>query len=251
MNETDLLICLGVEFAKASLLLAIVWLGWLLMRKRTAAAQHRWWILGFTGCLLVPIVSFVAPAWTVPQIAGWMQTNRIETAGISLPVESLASGKHDDGVAVAISSDNHSKVVAQPADPFFARTRMPPVEYGAVETERNSTQAASPNMAVSGGAKFDLPRVFEFPWAKALIAVWIFGVVIIYSRNIWQQLLLSRMLRCCSKLDEADWQVLLRESAELLGIGTKVDLLEHDAALSPVTAGVWRPVVILPVDARS
>ena len=251
MNEIDLSFWLGGEFVKASLFLAIVWLGWLLMRKRSAAAQHRWWILGFAGCLLVPIVSFVAPAWTVPQSPQWMQTNRIQTPENRLPVELPVSGEHGDGVAGAISSNNHPEVFSQPAELSFTQAHIPAAEKGGIKTELSSVEAANSNIAVSGAAKFDLRQVFEFPWAKTLIAVWIFGVVIVYSRNIWQQLLLSRMLRCCSKLDDPDWQVLLRESAELLGIGTKVDLLEHDAALSPVTAGVWRPVLILPVDARS
>ena len=55
-------------FAKASLLLAFVWLGSLFIRKRSAAAQHRWWTLGFVGCLLIPVVSLVGPTWTPPLI---------------------------------------------------------------------------------------------------------------------------------------------------------------------------------------
>ena len=51
---------------KASGLLLVVWVGSFTLRKRSAAAQHRWWTLGFIGCLMIPAVGWLTPAWTLP-----------------------------------------------------------------------------------------------------------------------------------------------------------------------------------------
>ena len=116
--------------------------------------------------------------------------------------------------------------------------------------QRKPVEPANP-IAVVTPKQADPRPVSAFPWAKVLVTIWITGVAIVYLRSVWQHWLLRRMLRRCSKLEGADWQSLLSESADLLGVGANVELLQHDAAISPVTAGAWRPVVVLPADARS
>ena len=75
MNQYAFWITLLLDVViKVSLLLLIVWAGSLLMRKRSAAAQHRWWTLGFVGCLLIPVITLVMPTWTFPILPGPSET---------------------------------------------------------------------------------------------------------------------------------------------------------------------------------
>ncbi len=53
-----LLTCAG----EAALLLAAAWLGAALLRRAPAAARHQVWTLGVIGALLLPLLSWVAPA---------------------------------------------------------------------------------------------------------------------------------------------------------------------------------------------
>ena len=235
--ESALWLC-GV-CAKASALLAIVWIGSWFIRKRSAATQHRWWVLGFAGCLLVPAVSCVTPAWTLPQTPQWMQLNRFQSAD-----ESFAAGPLSVGM---VAGESQSISSAQPAEMM---TLQPLLDDRVGAIQRKPVEPANP-IAVVTPKQADPRPVSAFPWAKVLLTIWITGVAIVYLRSVWQHWLLHRMLRRCSKLEGADWQSLLSESADLLGVGANVELLQHEAALSPVTAGAWRPVVILPADARS
>ena len=225
--------------AKASALLAIVWLGSWFIRKRSAATQHRWWVLGFAGCLLVPAVSCVTPAWTLPPTPEWMQLNRFQSAD-----ESFVAAPRSVGM---VAGESQSKSIAQSAEMM---TPQPPSNNEAGSIQQKSDQLANP-IAVVAPKQVDTRPVSVFAWSKVLTTIWIFGVAIVYLRCLWQHCLLHRMLRRCSKLEGADWQSLLSESSELLGVGANVELLQHDAAHSPITAGAWRPVVILPSDARS
>ena len=99
-------------FAKATLLLAIVWLGSLLIRKRSAAAQHRWWTLGFVGCFLIPVVSLIAPTWTPPLIPGLLpisETPRVDAMPVAeapaVPNHGRINAAHSIG-GVARHGDN-------------------------------------------------------------------------------------------------------------------------------------------------
>ena len=56
--------------AKASVLLALVWLMlWIAGRRRSAAMRHECWTLAAAGLLLLPILTFALPAWTVARFA--------------------------------------------------------------------------------------------------------------------------------------------------------------------------------------
>jgi beta-lactamase regulating signal transducer with metallopeptidase domain len=53
---------------KAALLLAMSWLGAVLLRRSTAAARHQIWALGVAGALLLPLLCAVAPSLRIPTI---------------------------------------------------------------------------------------------------------------------------------------------------------------------------------------
>ena len=50
---------------KSFLLLATTLVAARLMRKRSAAAIHRLWVLSFCGCLFIPVIALVSPAWSL------------------------------------------------------------------------------------------------------------------------------------------------------------------------------------------
>jgi beta-lactamase regulating signal transducer with metallopeptidase domain len=53
--------------SKAALLLAMSWLGAVLLRRGTAAARHQIWALGVAGALLLPLLCRVLPSLPLPQ----------------------------------------------------------------------------------------------------------------------------------------------------------------------------------------
>ena len=63
-NTAGLSLLLIDAAVKACLLLAVTMSASWLVRSRSAAASHRIWTLGFAGCLLIPVISLLAPAWS-------------------------------------------------------------------------------------------------------------------------------------------------------------------------------------------
>ncbi|MCA9148598.1 MAG: M56 family metallopeptidase [Planctomycetales bacterium] len=235
--------------AKASLFLTIVWMGSIFIRKRSAAAQHRWWTLGFVGCLFVPVVSFVAPTWTPPLIPTRVQIGGAPNDGMttgSVRTELTAEDSNGAGFLVGVT---HRRDAVPRTTQTMSRTARPSSD----EIQDNLGQ--TPNVGSDvGRARLGtafLSTAVEFSRSRMLTILWGIGAGIVLLRSVSQHWSLNRMLRRCTKLVDTDWAALLRETAQMLGVHGKVELLEHKAAHSPVSAGVWHPVVILPSDAKN
>lgn len=231
-------------FAKAFLLLAIVAIGSMFIRKRSAAAQHRWWALGFVGCLTLPVFSLVAPTWT-PPLPALLQN------GMPAVDKTHASQTETDavaGIAVrtivdqrpsGVAREKHALPTPQPTAGKLTKSTPPRPTLIVAK----STTTASPSANEQPSSKFS--------WTTLVLIVWSIGVALILLRIVRQHWLLHRMLRRCKRLQDDDWTELLNESTRMLGIHGTVDLLECQDAHSPLAAGHWRPVVILPKNART
>jgi beta-lactamase regulating signal transducer with metallopeptidase domain len=216
---------------KVSLLLLVVWVGSLFMRKRSAAAQHRWWTLGFVGCLLIPAIGFVTPTWTLPilpeptEIADPSPVDNIPLASNRAVVDPMPSGLAEQ-----------------------ARQRgMPPRQQPTILDESTKAIGGQPIATTKDPAD----ALGTTSITKTLLILWIVGIAICWLRSIWQHVLLRRLLNCCVRLDDPEWIELLTKCSLSLSLRQEVSLLRHKSAHSPVSTGAWHPVVILPEDAES
>ena len=217
---------------KVSLLFIVVWVGSLFMRKRSAAAQHRWWTLGFVGSLLLPAISFVTPTWTLPLLSEPVQVSD------SLPVSSHLLSDNPALMGLDLRSGSVSSVNPQGlAEGAYPLT-------GNVSTELFSQQptTVAPISSESSSAS---------SLVEILLILWSVGIAACWMRCIWQHLMLKRLLRCCVRLDNQQWHELMRQCSKSLGLHKEVLLLQHRFAHSPVSAGVRNPAVILPESAES
>ncbi len=209
---------------KVSLLLFVVWLGSLLIRKRSAAAQHRWWTLGFIGSLLIPAISLVTPTWTLPILP-----SPIETAATTSPSEMpLASNR-------ALVSPTPNEVIPSHA-PLEPATSPRPI--------LNEPNNERPIATASNERR--VPLIPSF-----LLSLWLMGLTFCGLRTLWQRFLLWRLLKHCIQLGTPEWNELLADCSQSVGLSRKVALLQHQSTHSPVSAGAWNPAVILPNDSES
>ena len=220
-------------FVKASLLMVVVCIGSWLIRRRSSAAQHRWWALGFIGCLLVPLLGLLTPTWTLPifsepvEIARLPATDRIRAANGS-EFEHL---KFDKPVArVPISP------MSQP------QRTQPSIEPGSGALPVSGEATAVAEMKPIGSAN---PRSV----LASLLIVWFAGAVACWVCIAWRHLLLRRVQRHCDSPNDPSWNDLLNQCRQSLKLKQDVTLLRHQSLHSPVSAGLWQPVVILPADA--
>jgi hypothetical protein len=90
----------------------------------------------------------------------------------------------------------------------------------------------------------------SLPLQTLIIAGWLIGVSILLARLTFHQAMLAQMLCHCEPVMGNDWASSFADAAQRLRVTRPVRLVKHTEALTPATGGIWRPTVILPVDAR-
>ena len=234
-----------------------------LLRRRTAAVVHRIWTLGFAASLLIPVVSLVMPTWTVPllpqsreiAVVAEVETPKIErtseTTKVSndpiRPSESAAARSSDNtplGAERRFSQGGESQRL-------FDERRVPTnrPRQAVAPTTMNSAAALPPpeiDRAVTAPPAVE----FTFPWVAALLAVWIAGVVCCLLRMAGQQLALTRVLLRSAPILGKQWTKVVSDLSHSLELRRSVQLVHGESIESPLSAGIFRPLIALPEDAE-
>ena len=193
-----------------------------LLRDASAATRHAVWRAGFVVALLLPVVALALP-WRLEVLPGRAVTSEGALFGAS-PAQAPAadapeSWQHDDAAPAGFESD------AAFADAATGWTAAPPAEN------------------VSATARgFDL--------RMALLLVWLAGSVLLAARLVVGHVAVSRIVRGGRKLDSSEWTSPLYEAADIVDVAVDVDLIASDKVTMPFTAGVRRPVIVLPESAN-
>ena len=213
-----------------------------LYRHHSAAVLHRIWTLGLVGCLLVPVVSLISPAWelavlpaevasvssTEPQLVGSIDQTSDQTLfpEVSRPQVNLRSPKRQSNLKTPATS---------PAD-----TQSEPIKTTTTHVApTNTTFVAS------------IPSASKPPLFAIIHWTWLTIVGLLFSLGMVQWIRVKQMLRRCQPLDSQRWQALRNEVCDLLGVARKVTLRSSSTATSPMVTGVFRSWLVVPEQARN
>ncbi|RFP10601.1 MULTISPECIES: M56 family metallopeptidase [unclassified Duganella] len=97
---------------------------------------------------------------------------------------------------------------------------------------------------VGNGQPFDLRDS-----VRDIVALWALCAIVLSLRMVLGLLWIDRAAKHCDcrhRQDQLRWEASLARLAERFGIGRKVRLRIVDTVSSPITAGLWRPIVLLP-----
>ncbi|MCU6501134.1 M56 family metallopeptidase [Rugamonas sp. A1-17] len=97
---------------------------------------------------------------------------------------------------------------------------------------------------VGGGEPFDLRDSM-----RGIVSLWALCAVLLSLRMILGLLWINRAAEqcdCAHRRDQLRWEAQLQRLAARFGVGRAVRLRIVDTIASPLTAGWWRPVVLLP-----
>jgi len=230
---------LGLDPAQnafASFLLAVTLRGTLLMgvaagalfiaRRSSAAVRHRLWALTAIGLLILPLAMLTLPGWRIPlSLSSPSNPAVIETNawGGQLLDPEIAAGLFPDEpanhLATAESAETSNAVIAEAA----------PVP--AISTSSTTTG--------TGG------------WGRWLVMVWAGGAAVMGLLSLISLASASRLVRRAQPLVGEGWSESLLQAKSELGVTRSVDLRRCDRAISPMTWGHLRPVILLPIDCES
>lgn len=198
-------------------------------RRRSAAFVHGIWAIGLVVCLATPLVMLLLPAWTL-QV---------------LPPETVASPAVLPATAFPTSG---LPTAERPATAAISQTpvlREAPTSFESAPSARQPTA-----LPTAARPQPQSASVFEWPTLKSsLPAIWGIGLAVVLLRLLIQMFAVRHRIRQASELTDTNWQHQRDAAAKLLGLRTRVTLKRHDDAISPMVAGLFRPVVLVPADA--
>jgi beta-lactamase regulating signal transducer with metallopeptidase domain len=194
---------------KVTLLLTAAALGSRLLARTSAAARHHLWALAIAASLAMPVLSFVAPRWTI--------------AVLPAPTASSVHTREDHAPAPS------ARVYAPPqltnvADDVSALPVTP-----AALIPQTSTDTSNPSLL-------------------SIVAIaWITGAFLVLARVVFGTARLWWIARRARPATE--WAPLAHELARTVGIDRDVRFLSGDEEAMPMAWGLLRPRVLLPADA--
>ncbi len=203
----------GVDIAaKATILFFAAMVASRLLARASAAVRHRIWCLTFCGVLLLPVLPFVVPEWTIAV----------------LPGEPAVSGQVASGAEVSADADVR--------------------QLGWQDGEEGSAfEGVDLAASAYGGSANEAARASENgAHAPVGLLIWLVGAILLslpLMAGIIHALLLQRTAR---RVYDADWLRLAEDAACVLRVRSPVRLLVAAGDTIPVTWGVLRPTVLLP-----
>jgi beta-lactamase regulating signal transducer with metallopeptidase domain/uncharacterized GH25 family protein/thiol-disulfide isomerase/thioredoxin len=218
-----------VNIAIRSLVILVITLGLAVAcRRRSAAVNHRIWVLGFCGCLIIPLVTVLLPNWTLQVLP---------------PPRPIAA------TADPVTIRSHTLARADVAD-----VQAIPVHHTPSSVRKQ--QSAQSRPAIKQLTTHGSPTVADNRLERRALATWVsivwgVGMAIIVARQIQQLLLMRRLLPQCKQIDSESWCSLRDAAAQQFSLRKKVTLKSHPGAVSPMVVGFLRPVILLPSDADS
>lgn len=83
--------------------------------------------------------------------------------------------------------------------------------------------------------------------APLVVALWLLGVCLFSLRLLGSYVWAQRLRTYKTRIVEGEWQDRVAEFAHTMGIAKAVKLVESKLAVSPMTIGYWKPIILIPV----
>jgi beta-lactamase regulating signal transducer with metallopeptidase domain len=135
-----------------------------------------------------------------------------------------------------------------PVEQYYPGAEVTTKDEGAVPTHSVSS-ASAPRFSSPVIETTPSRSGYLIPGAVTLIAIWLAGAIAILAWFTIGLLRLRGVARKSFALSSRDWTDILREEQEIARVSASVRLLSSAAASTPLTWGVWKPVILLPEDA--
>ena len=230
----------GVRFAldiafKATVLLALTALALSALSRRSAAVRQRVATLGLAGALLLPAASLVAPRWEIPLVPSPVPA-AAELSTAPEPMKAPVARFEEEEVLSRASAES-PRARGESSRPA-----------GETLSGDETIFAAAPAVPVTTAPS----RPFLNPLVamSAFLLLWSVGTVFALARLLVGMARVAGIRRRASSEADGSWADLLSSLSEKIGLERPVRLFFTDEIAVPVTAGLRRPVVLLPESAR-
>jgi beta-lactamase regulating signal transducer with metallopeptidase domain/HEAT repeat protein len=215
---------------KGALLMTLAFAITFVFQRASAALRHAIWSLAFIGLLLLPLCAAFLPKWQ-----------------LSLPefpaVEALLPKWSESLLSEPRGTEANSEVTAKPNGPAAfdvlepARATAEPLMLA----EPSDPNATPPLASTSPSATWF--------WTSLALLLWFSIAIVLLIRLAVVLGKLSLLRHCARPVTDPEWMERAELLRDVLDIRRPVLLYQHEKVVVPMTYGVRRPVIFLPVQA--
>ncbi len=215
---------------QATIILGIAWLATTLLRRASAALRHGVWSLALAGLLALPVLSVFLPSWNVGLPEG-LQFLLIEHPAGQAPSDTAPGLLPAEERPLRMDAQQQPVVVEFSEEVRLDAPGVTPPDAG---------RAVAPVSAMPTG----------LPGRVWILLIWGVGVLMLLGRLLLHAMRLWVLARHAELLADARRVAEVARLARGLGIRRRVRVLCSPNASMAMTWGLWRPVVMLPYQAR-
>ncbi len=242
-NVTWLLPLLVDVVVKSTLLLFVAGLMDAALRQSSAAVRHRLWGIALVALLLLPCLSAIVPQWQIAILPPQWSGRVVEVATVDNPL--------------ARASELQSRVVGPEQGTSVAAGKQETVDFAyrasvAGQAGRaahaSSAELASSARALRAAGSSPAPPI---PWQLAVLATWGLGALVALqplALGIYKN---ARLRRRARPMNDDESLAMMTDLCRRLRLRRRVRLLEADQPIVPMTLGIFRPVVLIPLAWRN
>ncbi len=223
---------------KATVLLALAALTVRALSRRSAAVRQLVATLGLAGAIVLPVVSLFAPRWEIPLVPSPVPAVTASSVA-SAPAKTLPATWSEEVSLSTASAALPRAAVNRPRTADEPRVRNES-EGATVPATRETTLARSKSKLV----------LTPLAVMSGILLLWSAGTLFALARLVVGMGRVAGIRRRASGEVDGSWTSLLSSLSERIGLERPVRIFFSDEIAVPVTAGLVRPVVLLPEGAR-
>jgi type II secretion system protein G len=232
VNPHAFVLFLADTTSKGLFILAAATLVALALRNRSAAARHLVWTVAIVSVLALAPLAYVLPGWQVPVIPAALQ-DAIETPGLAPEAPPPR--------VVGRVADPSERAQGYPSAGARRDTLVPPGHPDSLH-ERPTGAASLPSANSAPSRPTD--------WTLLLFYAWIAGLLAVLAPYAFSTVRAIRMIRQAQLFPES-LRARATASIPVLAGNRRLRLFLSERAEVPMTWGLIRPVVVLPIEAAN
>lgn len=235
----------------------------LVLRRRSAAVRHAWWLMTLSAAAAVPLAFLILPTWgpattllipidESPSIDSESNPDVARATGIPAGPPTVAPTATKDAVtipAVRTRASSRETLTTEMSPQGSNRRHL---QRRARMTERLPVAEFVPTQAPAGtpsaiAARGRLaPRQRTSRILAILAVIWCVGGTLITFRVVLGTYRLRQIRRDAVAVTDQTWRILLLKVMAALRLRRPLALQQSSEPIGPLTGGLWRPFVLLP-----
>lgn len=228
---------------KGIVLVAAAGLAGLALRRASAASRHLIGVLGMVGLVILPLLSAGLPRWRVAMLPA-SGVQRTETREEPLERrEEAASGEDGTEKQPHPGTVGRRETLSQDVAVVEANSEESSSRPSVSSSADSKSLVASSSVDEAGVAR---PKA-ALSWTFWLSLLWAVGCIVVLGRWCVSRWSVVRLVRSSRTMEDGPWIELVERLRSGMRVGRTVRLVASKRAATPMTAGVIRPVIVVPV----